>query len=33
MPPPWYYLLLGQAEYARKNYEKALGPRKASLPE
>ncbi|HEV8390260.1 MAG TPA: adenylate/guanylate cyclase domain-containing protein [Dongiaceae bacterium] len=26
MPPPWYYLLLGQAEYARKNYDKALAP-------
>jgi TolB-like protein/class 3 adenylate cyclase len=26
VPPPWYYLVLGQAEYARKNYEKALGP-------
>jgi TolB-like protein/class 3 adenylate cyclase len=26
LPPSWYYLLLGQAEYARKNYEKALTP-------
>jgi len=26
VPPPWYYLLLGQAEYASKNYEKALAP-------
>ncbi|MEZ5831055.1 MAG: adenylate/guanylate cyclase domain-containing protein [Dongiaceae bacterium] len=26
MPPSWYYLLLGQTEYARKNYEKALTP-------
>jgi len=26
MPPSWYYLLLGQAEYARKSFEKALTP-------
>ena len=31
VPPPWYYLLLGQAEYARKNYEKALAPLRHEL--